>query len=340
MRKTTILLILLSLLIFEISGCKKEEKKLKRIALISGLGGFNDNSFNQSSMDGFLRAKTDFTFSAATKESFTLQQLTDNLQYFASQDFDLIIAMGYNFADPVLKAAVANPGIDYLIIDFIYPSIPPNVQCAIYAVDQSSFPAGVLAAYWADLKDSMNPVAGFVAGPDSTISGLFATGYLHGIAYYNTKYDKHVDYAGWYASSYTDTVQGALLAEQLINNNGADIIYQFAGMTGNGSLTKAKQSGKWGIGVDVDQYYSLPAVKDILLTSCMKKIDNTVYDVISGYVNGKFAGGTGFINNLSNKGVGLAPYHDYETQIPDSIKSLIRKVMDDIKNGTLSTGVK
>jgi basic membrane protein A len=70
----------------------------------------------------------------------------------------------------------------------------------------------------------------------------------------------------------------------LINNCNADIILPVAGNAGKGSLYAAKDNKKWGIGVDTDQYYSLPEVGNILLTSCTKSLETTVYSVAKTYL--------------------------------------------------------
>ncbi|MHC1708144.1 MAG: BMP family ABC transporter substrate-binding protein [Bacteroidales bacterium] len=339
-KKNLLYFIFIFLILVSFQSCKKDEKKVYKIGLISGLGGFEDHSFNQSAINGFTRAYQDFNLITETKESLTMEDLSANIKYFGDRGFDLVITLGFYLAEPVQTGAATYPDMDFLIIDYVYPSIPDNVICATYAVDEASFPIGVLAAYWSWAKDPMHPVAGFIAGPDTNIMKPFAAAYINGIKYFNDHYHTDVDYAGYYASSFSDSVQGAQLAESIIANNSVDVIYPFAGKTGNGSLAKVKEKGKWAIGVDVDQYYSMPQVKDILLTSGLKKIDNTVYDIISKYINGTFEGGKSFLYNLDNDGVGLAPYHDYETQIPDSIKVLITDVMQGIKEGSISTGVK
>jgi basic membrane protein A len=336
--RLTIILLLVLQLCFHTS-CKKEEKKVFKIGLISGLGGFNDNSFNESALTGFTRARQDFPIITETRESYTLDEINSNIRYFGDNGYDLVITMGYNFGEAVLSASKTYPETDFLITDYLYTEIPSNVICATYSIDQASFPAGVLAAYWAWLKDPVKPVAGFVAGPDSAVMNPFSIAYINGIEYFNTQFSKNVGHTGYYATAYTDPEQGALLADDLIRNKSVDVIYPFAGGTGNGSLLKAKELGKWAIGVDVDQYYSLPGVKEILLTSCLKKIDNTVYDVISRYINNEFPGGSALNYTLLNDGVGLAPYHDYDSLVPDSIKTFIDKVIQDIKAGTLPTGV-
>ena len=85
---------------------------------------------------------------------------------------------------------------------------------------------------------------------------------------------------------------------------GSSVEFQVAGGCGLGVLDAAKEQGKWGIGVDVDQRLTAP--KNIL-TSAEKKVDVGVYDTIAAAVKGTFKGGTDRLFTLKDGGVGLAP---------------------------------
>jgi len=117
-----------------------------------------------------------------------------------------------------------------------------------------------------------------------------------------------------------------------------DVIFGVGGKTGNGGLTAAKERGKWGIGVDVDQYNTLPNEKDILITSCMKRLDNAVYAVVQSLVEGTFKGGGVYVATATNGGVGLAPYHDFEDKIPAELKAEVEAIVQGIIDGTIKTG--
>ena len=62
---------------------------------------------------------------------------------------------------------------------------------------------------------------------------------------------------------------------------GADIVYHAAGGSGGGVFTAAKAAGKLAIGVDSDQAKTAAAdVRDVIMTSMIKKVDVGVYDFI------------------------------------------------------------
>ncbi len=329
------------MMLFLCSSCLKTTKPdtppIIKVGLVGGLGGFNDAGFNQNILAGFQRAANDFPMFYQSFDVKTSADFASGINYFLSNDFNLIITSGYDAAQATLDAANAHPGADFLILDYSVASPPSNLLCAVFDVDQSSFPCGFLAAYWAYRSNLTNPVAGFVAGPDIPGIRQFSVSYTHGIAYFNTQYKKNVGVLGYNATSFSDTLQGAKLADSLIKQHAA-VIFAFAGKTGNGALYRAKEAGIRAIGVDVDQYLSIPKVGSILLTSCMKGLDVMVHDILGAYYNLNFQGGTVFHGNLGNGGVGLAPFHDYDQMIPDSIKTALVNISTGIKNGTIATG--
>ena len=93
------------------------------------------------------------------------------------------------------------------------------------------------------------------------------------------------------------------------------------------------------IGVDVDQYGTYAEVKDALLTSAAKNVDVAVYEFLKTIKEGKFKAGI-VTANLKNGGVGLAPFHDWDSKIPAEVKAKIDEATDGLKDGTIVTGYK
>jgi basic membrane protein A len=93
------------------------------------------------------------------------------------------------------------------------------------------------------------------------------------------------------------------------------------------------------IGVDVDQYNTYPEVKDALLSSAAKNVDVAVYTYLKS-VNEKSSKAGIFTANLQNGGIGLAPFHDWDSKIPQSVKDKIKTATEDLKSGKLQTGYK
>jgi basic membrane protein A len=88
-----------------------------------------------------------------------------------------------------------------------------------------------------------------------------------------------------------------------MNEQGADVVFQVAGGTGEGVIVAADEGGFFAVGVDSDQDYLAPGA---VLTSMMKRVDVAVYDVIRQAVEGTLQGGTVQQYGLEEEGVGLS----------------------------------
>jgi len=333
-----LVLLLTTFLFFLFLSCvKKDEQPTLKVGLAGAVGGFDDRGFNEMALFGLMSAASMVPIPWEARVSGSAALIDSNIRYFVRNDFDLIITVGYEAAKATMDAAIANPSRKFLLLDYSFESVPQNMICAVFSVDQASFPCGFLAAYWAYHKDTVNPIVCYVAGPSIPGIDQFTVSYTKGVEYFNTKYHRSVLVTGANAANFGDTVQGAFLADSLIQLGG-EVVFACAGKTGNGALYKAKERGKAGIGVDVDQYYSIPQVGSCLLTSCRKNLDQVIQAEIINTYNGQFRGGNIFQWTLAMQGVGLAGYHDFENAIPDTIKQAVIAIKTGIINGTISTG--
>ncbi len=315
----------------------REGPKFK-IGMVSDVGGIDDASFNENTWKGLQDAQKAFGVEAKFLESQAQADYENNITEFAEQGYDMIITVGFLLGDATYKMAKEYPDIHFAIVD--YPSggeETPNLQGILFNVDEASFPVGYLAAAMAEQLDPDDPVVAYIGGMQIPPVEQFIAAYEAGVNYYNEKYGKDVEFTGVYVGDFEAPDQGKVQANSLIDE-GADIIMGVGGKTGNGGIAAAKERGKWGVGVDVDQYYTLPNEKDILITSTVKRLDKAVFAVIKSMLVGKFAGGTNYIATLANEGVGVGPFHDFEDKVPDNIKADLEQIQKDIMTGALWTG--
>lgn len=331
---TLVALMTLSLLVV---GCGPAEGEGVKVGMVSDVGGLDDASFNQNTWEGLERAQEELGVEAKFIESQAQADYEKNITEFAEQDYDLIITVGFLLADATAKMAEQYPDQKMAIIDNAYDPPLPNVAGIIFNVDEAAFPIGYLAAGWAVLKDPADPQVGWVAGMQIPPVEQFIVAYEAGVAYYNAQKGTNVQSKGVYVGDFEAPDLGKTQGQSLIDE-GVDIIFGCGGKTGNGGIAAAKENGKWGIGVDVDQYYTLPNEKDILITSVMKRLDNAVFGVVDALLKDEFPGGGVYVGTLENDGVGLAPYHDFEDEIPDELKSEVDQIVEGIKKGEIDTG--
>ena len=66
----------------------------------------------------------------------------------------------------------------------------------------------------------------------------------------------------------------------------------------------------------------------------MKQIGASVEQTIKDSVEGKFSAEP-YIGSLANGGVSLAPFHDFDAQVPQELKDEVEKLSEQIKSGEL-----
>lgn len=268
-----------------------------RVAMVTDVGGVNDNSFNQSAHEGLKRLEKDLGIKIQVAESKKKEDYVPNLNGFVKDKWDLTWGIGFLMAEDIKKVAAENPNAKLAIVDSnLDGQIPANVTAVTFKEEEGSFLMGVIAG----LMTKSNKI-GFIGGMEFPLIQKFEYGFKAGVYAVNPKAEVTAVYAG----SFNDAAKGKVLAATLYQN-GADIIYHAAGGTGDGLFKEAKERGKgyWAIGVDRDQSYLAP---DNTLSSMVKRVDNAVYTVSKDLANGKWNGGKDVVFGLKDDGVGYAP---------------------------------
>ncbi len=87
--------------------------------------------------------------------------------------------------------------------------------------------------------------------------------------------------------------------------------------------------------MDNDWYDSAPEYQSIILTSVLKKIDVAVLSTIKDVQDGSFSGGT-VTYTIKDGGVDMAPFHDFDSQVPADLKTQIDQAKQDLISGTIT----
>jgi basic membrane protein A and related proteins len=321
-----------------------------RVGFVTDTGGIADKSFNQTQWEGIQRAVTDFGIEAKYIQSTEASQYTPNLTEFASQGYDLVIASGFFLAADVAKVAAQYPNVKFSIVDYAYPNafdVPegvvgnkeciPNVMGQVFKTDQAAYLAGYLAAGMT--KTGKLAYYGGAKIPSVTIFGV---GFQMGMEAYNTAHGTTVKLLGWdnatgegvFTGDFGDLVKAKQTATSLYDE-GADIVMGVGGLIGSPSFALAQERGGYGIWVDTDGFVRWPEYANVMLSSIMKNMAQSQYDLIHETMQGKFAGCTNYIGSMDNDGVALAPYHDLDSQVPAALKAEIEALKAKIVSGEL-----
>ena len=121
-------------------------------------------------------------------------------------------------------------------------------------------------------------------------------------------------------------------------DSGTDIIFGVGGETGNNAIVAAVTRGIYGIGADTDQYYAFPVAAPHLYVSVLKLIAPGVSELIKTAKDDQ-TGSSVFPSGNYLGQVGLSPYHDLDSSIPDEVKLRMTELDQALISGTLQTGV-
>ncbi len=303
-----------------------------KLGLAYDIGGRGDQSFNDLAASSLDKAKAagvtvvgELTAGAGEPDSAK----TDRLNQLIDSGATDVIAVGFAYATPLGEVAKANPGVNFAIVDDASLADVPNVASLTFAEEQGSYLVGVAAA-----KKSADGKVGFIGGVNTPLIQKFQAGFEAGVKATNpsaTVTSKYIseppDFSGFNAPDKGETIATGMY------NDGIDVIYAAAGGSGAGVFKAAKATGNWAIGVDSDQYNipSLADVRDVIITSMLKKVDVATWDFITSAVNGQPLTGQ-HVYSLDNDGIGYSTSGGFITDyVPD-----IEKAKAAIIDGTIT----
>jgi basic membrane protein A len=313
------------------------------VGLVTDVGKIDDKSFNQSSWEGVQKAVDEGVADWAQYiETTDSKDYDKNLATFADAGYDVIVTVGFNLGEATALNAPKYPNTYFIGVDQ-FQEWPydedttndiPNLAGLNFPEDQAGFLVGALAA-----QMTKSGKIGSVCGTDAVPPvWRFGEGFRAGAAYIDPKVDVSVVYHNdvGFDKTFTDPEWGAATANSMIDK-GADVIFGAGGKTGNGAVAAAAQRGVYGIGVDTDQYFTLPEAASRMLSSAIKLLAPGTFNLI---VTAKAAqGGAEFPSGNYMGLAGYADYHDTTSEVPAEVKTKMEQIKADLDSGSLVTGV-
>ena len=299
------------------------------VGVVTDVGEIDDKSFNQSAWEGVLRAEAELGAQVDYIETVDAKDYGANIALFADAGYDVIVTVGFALGEATLEAAATYPDVDFIGVDQFQGEAVANVAGLIFNEDKAGFLAGALAG----MLTETNTIAA-VLGTDLVPPVVaFKVGYENGALYVNPEVTTiSTFHPGGLDVAFTDPEWGASTAAQAVGQ-GADVIFGAGGKTGNGALIEvAANEGVFCIGVDTDQWETVPEAHSCLVSSAMKLITPGVFDLIAASQSGSFPAG----NFLGN--VGLAPFHDFDSNVSDEIKTRLEEINAGLQDGSIETG--
>ena len=317
-------------------SCKKSDNKTEittsqmKVGLVFDVGGRGDKSFNDAAFNGLERAKKDFGIDFEVIDPGEGSDRESALRKLASRkDIGVVFGVGFIFTEDITKMAIDFPDKKFGCIDYTVDpkkEIPKNLTALEFKEEEGSFLVGTLAALI-----SKTDKIGFVGGMESSLIKKFEKGFTDGVKYIKPEDRVLVGYVSVTGDGFKNPGKAKEIALSQYSS-GAEIIYHASGLSGLGVFEAARDQKKLAIGVDMDQYNEAPG---FILTSMTKQVDESIYQTIKDYKEGKFISGVKSLG-LKEKGVDYV----YNEKNKNLISDEVRKKVEDIRNKIINGEIK
>ena len=299
------------------------------VGLVTDTGGVDDRGFNQFSIAGLKRAESELGITTRVYVSNSADDYLPNLTAAANDGHDLVIAVGFLLGPSTIEVAKQFPDTSFAGVDHFYGGDgceeqktceEPNAMGMVYPTEEAGYLAGIVAAMMTKSK-VVATVGGIKIPPvDNWIAGFQQ-------AVIDT--DPSVKTLNQYSQDFNDQAKCKEIALDQISRS-ADLIFQVAGDCGLGAIDAACEQGKFAIGVDADQ----SSQGDCVITSALKPLESSVFDLIQKFQAGEFQGGTNAfygIEQLPDADL-LAPFTD---DVPQDVQDAAAEAKEKLASGEI-----
>ena len=301
-----------------------------RWVMVTDQAGLGDEGFNDLAWAGITKAATELGGSGDVIESSEQAQYVPNLQQSVDAGANLTVGVGFLITDAIEEVAEANPDSNFVLIDAVAdsargfdPGDPlPNVQSVLYAEHEAAYLAGIIAG----MTTQADKLA-YVGGIEIPPTVRFLSGFQQGVASVNSAAEVTVSWVG----AFDDPTTGRELTSAAYDD-GADIVFEVAGLSGLGSYEEAKDrgAGHWVLGTDTCKDQLAP---DNYLTSATKDVAGSVFRAAQQVANGTFNGGVAVLD-LKGGYVGVCEktFGSLSAEIQDAVNAAV----EGIKSGSIT----
>ena len=245
----------------------------------------------------------------------------------------VVVASGVGQPQATIEAATAHPDTGYIGISKDMSDGPRNTTGLFFRDDEAGYAAG----YRAGLMTKTGIVSAVLGSETLIPLKRFGEGYRLGAIAARPDATVIMTQNNDSADSFIAPEWGAATAAQQ-STEGSDVVFGAGGTTGIAAMKEVAQAPGAGtslfrIGINVDQYETVPEARTCPLTSAEKFIAAGIRDLTIAIHAGEEP-----TRNVEGH-IGLAPYHDMESQVPASVKEQVAAVVAELNDGSITTGV-
>jgi len=308
------------------AGSAKSEQDFT-MAIVTDIGSLQDKSFNQLANKGRLRAQKQLNIKTRVYVTQKAEDRLPNLLAAATAGYDLIFGVGFFHAEHLNTVAPRYPdqmfsGID--VTKFLLEANPSNFTGVVFAEHEAGYLVGYLAGLTVKRQGGPQVISSVGANAVPAIV-KYMSGYIQGAKKANPRIRVLSNYAN--DPTFSDQAKCKEVALRQLAR-GSQAIFAVAGGCGLGALSSAKEKGKWGIGVDADQFY----LGKHMLTSATKKVDVAVVAISRLAKAGRLKGGTDVLFNAKNNGIG---YGKVSNKVPKADIAKLKAIQKQIASGKI-----
>jgi basic membrane protein A len=306
---------------------------------ITDVGQLEDKSFNEGGWCGTIAGATSVGGSAEVIVTEDPADYALNIGTFIDQGYQIIVTYGFALGNATAAAAKANPDVWFIGLDQSVcvdeagdpdptftcagdaAALLPNYQGLVFNEAQAGYLAGIVAGTITESN-----IIGTIGGIESIPAvKLYIGGYHNGALSVNPDVEVLIQYVSEdITTAFNDPTTGAALAEQMIGQD-VDVLFQVAGLSGQGALEAACDADIYGIGVDVDQALALPS-ETCIVTSAEKKLVDAIDEAIQRIADGTAVGGTITLDAaVDPPKVSVSAFHNH----PDLLTPELQTLLDD-----------
>lgn len=303
-----IIYIILIILVFSLAVPSfAQEINNMQTALVTDIGGLNDNSYNDQIWEGLEDAEDDLSIDLKVLESKIMTDYLPNLNKLAEEKFELIWAVGFSMQKSLKEAAQMYSETTFVLIDGRVDL--ENVLSVNFAVEESSYLAGAAAA----LKSESGNIA-FLGGRENNILRRYQRGFTEGAL----RADEDVELIIRYTGNFNDPTKAGDIAVELFEDYDVDVIFHAAGPGSKSVIDAALKNNFYLIGVDSADN---KLASENILTNVIKNISFITENETKNYYNGDFKTGIK-VYDLASGGIGL----DQEQAKKNLSKDILNKL--------------
>jgi basic membrane protein A len=299
-------------------------------------GTLGDKSFFDSAATGMERMSEELGVETDILEpGYDRARWEPALADAADADYDVIIVGTFDMVGYLTEIAPLYPEKRFILFDDV---VDYSTGCCdnVYSIQYQTSEAAYLAGY-AAANVSESGMLGTILGAEGGPVLEFAVGFEQGAQAANPDVEVIQSVVGG-ANPYSDPAKGKELALAQIQE-GVDVVFPIAGSSGIGSLQAARDEDILAIGVDSDQAALFadtdPAQADVIMTSVLKNVGQSLFLAVEGTINGTTEYGTAATFGLADGAVDIVEDANYERIVPEDVRAEVDDLRQQIIDGEI-----